>query len=131
MGVKRIVGVAGIGVMLAVGSAAAHHAFSAEFDLNRPVKLVGTITKTEWVNPHAWVYLDVKGTDGEVKNWAVELGPPNALLRRGWKKTSMPFGAQITVEGFAAKNGKEFANASDITLPDGTKIFAGTDMPNP
>ena len=129
MGTKRIVGIAGIGVMLAVGSAAAHHAFSAEFDLDKPVKLVGTITKAEWVNPHAWVYLDVKGTDGEVKNWAIELGPPNALLRRGWKKSSMPFGAQITVEGYAAKNGKEFANASDITLPDGTKMFAGTDMP--
>jgi len=129
MGTKRIVGIAGIGVMLTVGSAAAHHAFSAEFDSTKPVKLIGTITKTEWVNPHAWVYLDVKGPDGEVKNWAVELGPPNALLRRGWKKTSLPAGVLITVDGFGAKNGKEFANASDITLPDGTKIFAGTDMP--
>ena len=93
------------------------------------MKLVGTITKTEWVNPHAWVYLDVKGADGKVLNWAIELGPPNALVRRGWKKSSLPFGAQITVEGFAAKNGKEFANASDITLPDGSKVFAGTDEP--
>jgi hypothetical protein len=129
MGAKRIVAIAGIGVMLAAGSVAGHHAFSAEFDAARPVKLVGTITKTEWVNPHAWVYLDVKGADGKVLNWAIELGPPNALVRRGWKKSSLPFGAQITVEGFAAKNGKEFANASDITLPDGSKVFAGTDEP--
>ena len=129
MGMNRIVAIAGLGVILAAGSVAAHHAFSAEFDLNRPVKLVGTITKTEWVNPHAWVYLDVKDADGKVLNWAIELGPPNALVRRGWKKSSLPFGAQITVEGFAAKNGKEFANASDITLPDGSKVFAGTDEP--
>ena len=127
MGMKRIVAIAGLGVILAAGSVRAHHAFSAEFDINKPVKLVGTITKTEWVNPHAWVYLDVKDADGKVLNWAIELGPPNALVRRGWKKSSLPFGAQITVEGFAAKNGKEFANASDITLPDGTKVFAGTD----
>jgi uncharacterized protein DUF6152 len=129
MGMKRVVAFAGLGVILAAGSVTAHHAFSAEFDADRPVKLVGTITKTEWVNPHAWVYLDVKDADGKVLNWAVELGPPNALVRRGWKKSSLPFGAQITVEGFAAKNGKEFANASDITLPDGTKVFAGSDEP--
>ena len=127
METRRVVAIAGLGVMLATASAVAHHAFSAEFDANKPVTLVGTITKTEWVNPHAWVYLDVKGSDGKVLNWAVELGPPNALVRRGWKKSSLPFGAQITVEGFAAKNGKEFANASDITLPDGSKVFAGTD----
>ena len=102
---------------------------AAEFDANKPVKLVGTITKCEWVNPHAWVYLDVKDADGKVLNWSVELGPPNALLRRGWTKNSLPVGAQITIEGFSARNGKEFASASDITLPDGSKVFAGTDMP--
>jgi Family of unknown function (DUF6152) len=129
MGTKRIVAAAGLGVMLAVVSANAHHAFSAEFDQDKPVSLSGTITKAEWVNPHAWVYIDVKGPDGTVVNWSIEMGPPNALLRRGWKKSSMAFGAVIKVDGFAAKNGKEFANATDITLPDGTKIFAGTDMP--
>jgi len=81
------------------------------------------------VNPHAWIYMDVKGTDGKVVNWSIEMGPPSALLRRGWKKSSMQVGAVIKVEGFAAKNGKEFVNASNITLPDGTKIFAGTEEP--
>ena len=129
MHTKRIVAAAGLAVLLAGASVSAHHAFSAEFDGNKPVSLEGTITKAEWVNPHAWVYIDVKGADGKVVNWAIEMGPPNALLRRGWKKSSMPFGAVIKVAGFAAKNGKEFANATDITLPDGTKIFAGTDEP--
>jgi len=129
MGTKRLVALAGLGVMLAAASATAHHAFSAEFDPDKPVKLEGTITKAEWLNPHAWVYIDVKGSDGKVVNWAIEMGPPNALLRRGWKKSSMQPGTVIKVDGFAAKNGKEFVNATDITLPDGTKIFAGTDAP--
>jgi len=129
MKTQRIVAMIPVAVMLAGASAGAHHAFSAEFDQDKPVSLEGTITKAEWVNPHAWVYIDVKGPDGTVVNWSVEMGPPNALLRRGWKKSSMPYGAVIKVDGFAAKNGKEFANATDITLPDGTKIFAGADAP--
>jgi hypothetical protein len=129
MRTTHIIAAAGFAVMLAGASVSAHHAFSAEFDQNKPVSLEGTITKTEWQNPHAWIYIDVKGPDGTVVNWAIEMGPPNALLRRGWKKSSILPGAVIKVEGFAAKNGKQFANAADITLPDGTKIFAGTDEP--
>jgi hypothetical protein len=129
MGTKRVAAMTALGVVLAAASVVAHHAFSAEFDPNKPVSLTGTITKAEWTNPHAWVYIDVKGTDGQIANWAIEMGPPNALLRRGWRRSSMPYGSQIKVEGFAAKNGKNFVNATDITLPDGTKIFAGTDEP--
>jgi hypothetical protein len=126
---QRLVPAIGLVVALAGAGASAHHAFSAEFDENKPVNLEGTLTKADWVNPHAWLYLDVKGPDGNVANWAIEMGPPNALLRRGWKKSSMQVGATIKVEGFAAKNGKDFANATNVTMPDGTKIFAGAEEP--
>jgi len=129
MRTQRIVILAGLAVMLAAASPRAHHAFSAEFDQNKPVTLEGTLTKADWVNPHAWLYLDVKGPNDTTVSWAVEMGPPNALLRRGWKKSSMQFGTALKVEGFAAKNGKEFVNASNITLPDGTKVFVGSDEP--
>ena len=129
MTIKRAVALASLAVIAFTATAVAHHAFSAEFDQNKPVLLEGALTKADWMNPHAWIYIDVKGADGSVVNWAIEMGPPNALLRRGWKKSSMQIGAIIKVEGFAAKNGKEFANATNITMPDGTKIFAGTDEP--
>ena len=104
----------------------------AEFDENKPVNLEGTLTKADWVNPHAWLYIDVKGKDGTVSNWAVEMGPPNALLRRGWKRSSMQLGAVLKVEGFAAKNGKDFANATNVTLAskfgEQTEVFNGVDL---
>ena len=129
MSLQRIVSAVGFAVALAGTTVGAHHAFSAEFDENKPVNLEGTLTGAEWVNPHAWLYIDVKNPDGKVSNWSIEMGPPNALLRRGWKKSSMQVGAVIKVEGFAAKNGKDFANATNVTMPDGTKIFAGTEEP--
>jgi hypothetical protein len=129
MNIKRTIAMASLGAMVFAASAAAHHAFSAEFDQNKPVMLEGAVTRADWTNPHAWLYIDVKSADGKVANWAVEMGPPSALLRRGWKRSSMQVGAVIKVEGFAAKNGKEFANATNITMPDGTKIFVGTEEP--
>ncbi len=129
MRTQRVIAMVGLAALLAGVSASAHHAFSAEFDKDKPVNLEGTLTKAELMNPHAWLYLDVKGPDGTVANWAIEMGPPNALLRRGWKKSSMQFGVVLKVEGFAAKNGKEFANATNVTLPDGRKMFVGSDDP--
>jgi len=129
MNMKRTIAMASLGVMLFTASAGAHHAFSAEFNQDKPVMLEGALTKADWTNPHAWIYIDVKGPDGNVVTWAIEMGPPSALLRRGWKKSSMKVGAIFKVDGFAAKNGKEFANATNITMPDGTKIFAGPDEP--
>ena len=107
-------------------SASAHHAFAAEFDGTRPVTLKGTVTKMEWVNPHAWLYMDVKGQDGKVVNWAIEGGAPNALLRLGWNRNSVPAGIEVIVDGFRAKDGSNRANGRQVTLPDGKKLFIGS-----
>ena len=104
----------------------AHHAFAAEFDRDKPIKLVGVLTKVQWVNPHSWVFVDVKGPDGKVTNWAFEFGAPNALLRRGLRRSDFPVGLEVTVEGFLAKNGQPVANASNVTLSDGRRLFAGS-----
>jgi len=117
---------AAFGLLLSAISAYAHHAFSAEFDEKRPVKLRGTVTQMEWINPHAWIHLDVKGSDGTVVSWMIEAGPPNALLKRGWNKNSLPAGTEILVEGYQAKDGAQRANGRDITFPDGKKLFAGS-----
>jgi hypothetical protein len=104
----------------------AHHAFAAEFDANKPIKFRGTVTKMEWINPHAWIHIDVKGEDGKVTSWMVEAAAPNALLRRGWTKASLPAGTEILVEGFQAKDGANRANGSIITFTDGRKLFVGS-----
>jgi len=118
--------IAGLGLLLAAVPVVAHHSFAAEFDAKKPVKLSGTVTKMEWINPHAWIYIDVKNTDGTVTNWMVEAGAPNALLRRGWTKNSLLPGTEIVIEGYQAKDGANRANGRDITFKDGKKLFVGS-----
>ena len=118
--------IAGLGLLLAAVPVLAHHSFAAEFDAKKPVKLSGTVTKMEWINPHAWIYIDVKNTDGTVTNWMVEAGAPNALLRRGWTKNSLLPGTEIVIEGYQAKDGANRAIGRDITFKDGKKLFVGS-----
>ena len=116
----------GAGLLLGTAPVTAHHAFSAEFDANRPLQLQGTIAKTEWINPHSWIHVDVEGEDGEIVTWAIECGAPNSLMRRGLNKNSIPVGTELVIEGFRAKDGSTTANASDITFPDGSTFFVGS-----
>jgi len=104
----------------------AHHSFAAEYDANKPVKLSGTVTKVEWVNPHGWIYLDVKDPKGSVAKWAVETGTPGMLARRGLKKTFLPIGAEVVITGYRAKDGSNTANGAAVKFPDGRDIFLGS-----
>jgi hypothetical protein len=107
----------------------AHHSFAAEYDADKPVTLVGTVTKMAWINPHSWIYIDVKAKDGTVQNWAVEAGPPGTLIRAGFTKDSLAAGTVIKVNGYRAKDGGLRANGRDITLPDGRLLFVGGSSP--
>jgi len=108
----------------------AHHSFAAEYDSNQPITLKGTLTKTEWTNPHGWIYIDVKSDDGKVTNWAIEFGSPNALLRRGLRRTDFPAGIEVTVKGSRSKSGSPTVNATSVTLPDGRNLYTGSSDPN-
>ncbi len=115
-----------LALLVAGSSALAHHAFSAEFDATKPVALRGKITKMEWINPHAWMHIDVTTEDGTVESWMIEAGPPGALVRRGWRKDSVTPGIEVLVEGYQAIDGALRANGRDVTFPDGTRLFAGS-----
>jgi len=104
----------------------AHHSFAAEFDANQPITLKGTVVRMDWINPHSWIHLDVKNSDGTVTRWMIEGGTPNTLVRRGFTKASLQPGTEITVEGFRAKNGANRANGADLILPDGRRLFMGS-----
>src|SRR2546430_1304058 len=123
---RLVVTLAGIALAW-TATLSAHHSFSAEFDANRPVRLEGTVTKMEWINPHPWITIEVKGSDGKPVEWMIEAGAPNALIRRGFTKNSLPAGTMIVVEGYQARDGANRMNAADLTFPDGRKLFIGSE----
>jgi hypothetical protein len=124
--------VTGISLLVATVPAVAHHAFSAEFDAETPVKLIGVVTKIVWMNPHTWFYLDVTDASGKVTNWGWEMGSPNGLMRAGWTRTSMKIGEVVTVEGSRAKDGSNTANVRAVVVNStGKKLFAVSAVPDP
>ena len=129
---SRLFGVvagAAFAVAVAAVPVIAHHSFAAEFDAKKPVKLRGTVTKMEWINPHSWIHIDVKAADGKVTSWMIEGGSPNALLRLGFTKDALPLGSEIVVEGFQAKDGSNRGVGKSVGFADGRKLFLGGSAP--
>lgn len=118
--------IASAGLLAVAAPVFAHHSFAAEYDNSKPITLTGTVTKVEWMNPHARFYINVKDDKGQVTNWEFELGSPNGLARRGWTRNSMKEGDEVTVDGYLAKDGSNLANARNVKLVDGRKLFAGS-----
>lgn len=132
MRAKMLTVMAGAFVMAAVPMLA-HHSFSAEYDRSKPIQLKGTVTKVEWMNPHARFYLDVKSDDGKTVNWEFELGSPNGLMRQGWTRNSLKIGDVIQVSGSQAKDGSNLVNAQNVTFENGKRVLSGAssaDDPN-
>jgi hypothetical protein len=120
-----------VGLVVPAVPVFAHHSFAAEFDGKKQVTLTGVVTKVDWVNPHAYIYVDVKGDDGATVNWAIETGAPNALYRQGWRKADLKAGDMVTLDAFLAKDGTHTAAARNVKLPDGRRVFAGTPNSTP
>jgi uncharacterized protein DUF6152 len=127
---RRMFAISCTGLMLSAVSVWAHHSFAAEFDIAKPVTLTGTVTQMEWINPHAWIHIDVKGPDGKITSWMVEGGSPNILLRRGFTKHSLETGTEIVITGYQAKSGENRANGANITFKDGKRLFLGGSNPD-
>ena len=125
MRMKHALAVAGVGLLLGAAQVRAHHAFAAEFDVNKPLKLQGTLLKWEMVNPHSWFHVAVKTPDGKVTTWKVEGGSPNQLIRMGVTKTTLPIGTELLVDGYQAKDGTSKAVGRDFVLADGKRLFLG------
>jgi hypothetical protein len=126
MSLRNLATLTGLLAFANAGAALAHHSFAAEFDANAPIELTGTVTKVAWANPHTFFYIDVTNAKGEVENWALEMGSPNGLMRRGWTRDSMKIGDSVNVSGWRAKDGSLKGNARSVTLSGGRKLFAGT-----
>lgn len=126
MRIGLIAFVAGSALAASAAQVSAHHAFAAEFDVNRPITLTGTVVELELINPHSWIHLDVTSADGTIERWMIEGGPPNALFRRGFTRAALPIGSEIVVEGFQAKDGSMRANGRDIVFTDGRTPFTGS-----
>lgn len=126
MNARTFVFLTSFGVLCSSIPAMAHHSFAAEYDRERPITITGTVTQLEWTNPHARLYVEALNDDGEVVHWDLELGPPNNLMRLGWRRDSLAPGTMVTVEGFMSRTAEFGANARTVKLSDGRAVFAGS-----
>ena len=130
MKLTHITTIAALALAATAPAALAHHSFSAEFDVNKPIKLQGTVKRVQWINPHTWIWIDVKKPDGTIEEWGVEAGTPNTLFRLGFTREALPVGTEIVVSGYESRDGAKRANGRDMTLPDGRKLLMGSSAGN-